>query len=138
MSLDPEIDAGHPGPDRRLRRAVHVRHAVPGPDRRGAVGYIDGKYVLNPTASQLKDSQLDLVVAGTESAVLMVESEAKQLPEDVMLGAVTFGHQQMQRGDPGHPRAGRRGRHTPWDWQAPVGRHRADGRRRRRRRQGPP
>src|SRR5690606_7646387 len=60
------------------------------------VGYLDGQYVLNPTATQLKASQLDLVVAGTERAVLMVESEAKQLPEDVMLGAVVFGHEQMQ------------------------------------------
>jgi polyribonucleotide nucleotidyltransferase len=64
-----------------------------GPIGAARVGYIDGAYVLNPTATQLKDSDLDLVVAGTESAVLMVESEAKLLSEDVMLGAVTFGHE---------------------------------------------
>jgi polyribonucleotide nucleotidyltransferase len=63
-----------------------------GPIGAARVGYIDGNYVLNPTATQLKDSDLDLVVAGTENAVLMVESEAKLLSEEVMLGAVTFGH----------------------------------------------
>src|SRR5690606_27640443 len=60
------------------------------------VGYIDGQYVLNPTNSQLHQSSLDLVVAGTKTAVLMVESGAKILPEEVMLGAVMFGHEQMQ------------------------------------------
>lgn len=60
------------------------------------VGYIDGQYVLNPTFSQLQTSQLDMVVAGTENAVLMVESEAKELPEPVMLGAVMFAHREMQ------------------------------------------
>jgi polyribonucleotide nucleotidyltransferase len=67
-----------------------------GPIGAARVGYVSGQYVLNPTATELKSSQLDLVVAGTEQAVLMVESEAKELPEDVMLGAVVFGHQQMQ------------------------------------------
>ncbi len=67
-----------------------------GPIGAARVGYRNGEYVLNPTATELKDTQLDLVVAGTEQAVLMVESEAKELPEDVMLGAVVFGHQQMQ------------------------------------------
>src|SRR5882672_10404350 len=65
-----------------------------GPIGAARVGYSDGQYILNPTATELKTSQLDLVVAGTEQAVLMVESEAKELPEDVMLGAVVFGHQQ--------------------------------------------
>ena len=68
-----------------------------GPIGAARVGYLNGQYVLNPTATELKNSQLDLVVAGTEQAVLMVESEAKELPEDVMLGAVVFGHQQMQQ-----------------------------------------
>ena len=67
-----------------------------GPIGAARVGYLNGQYVLNPTATELKSSELDLVVAGTEQAVLMVESEAKELPEDVMLGAVVFGHQQMQ------------------------------------------
>jgi polyribonucleotide nucleotidyltransferase len=83
------------------------------------IAYIDGQYVLNPGATQLKDSRLNLVVAGTERAVLMVESEADQLPEDVMLGAVMYGHQQMQAAintihelvrDAGKP---------VWEWQPP-------------------
>jgi polyribonucleotide nucleotidyltransferase len=68
-----------------------------GPIGAARVGYLNGHYVLNPTATELKTSELDLVVAGTEQAVLMVESEAKELSEDVMLGAVVFGHQQMQQ-----------------------------------------
>jgi polyribonucleotide nucleotidyltransferase len=67
-----------------------------GPIAGARVGYIDGNYVLNPTMSQLPRSELDLVVAGTGEGVLMVESEAKELPEHVMLGAVTFGHREFQ------------------------------------------
>ncbi len=67
-----------------------------GPVGAARVGYKSGQYILNPTAEQMKDSQLDLVVAGTADGVLMVESEAHELPEDVMLGAVTFGHQAFQ------------------------------------------
>jgi polyribonucleotide nucleotidyltransferase len=67
-----------------------------GPIGAARVGYINGEYVLNPTATELKESRLNLVVAGTQQAVLMVESEAQELSEDVMLGAVVFGHEQMQ------------------------------------------
>ena len=67
-----------------------------GPVAAARVGYSDGQYVLNPTAAQLENTALDLVVAGTAEGVLMVESEARELPEDVMLGAVTFGHQNFQ------------------------------------------
>ena len=67
-----------------------------GPIGAARVGYKDGSYLLNPTFSQLKESDLDLVVAGTDEAVLMVESEANELAEDVMLGAVMFGHEQFQ------------------------------------------
>ena len=67
-----------------------------GPVGAARVGYVDGEYVLNPTADQMAMSQLDLVVAGTESAVLMVESEAKELSEEIMLGSVVFGHEQQQ------------------------------------------
>jgi polyribonucleotide nucleotidyltransferase len=67
-----------------------------GPIGAARVGYIDGNYVLNPTTDQMAVSQLDLVVAGTESAVLMVESEAHELPEEVMLGSVVYGHEQQQ------------------------------------------
>jgi polyribonucleotide nucleotidyltransferase len=80
-----------------------------GPIGAARVGYINGQYVLNPTATSCKTSQLDLVVAGTAAAVLMVESEAKELSEEVMLGAVVFGHEQMQ-GDQRHQRTGRRSR----------------------------
>ena len=67
-----------------------------GPIGAARVGWIDGSYVLNPTTAQMESSQLDLIVSGTEHAVLMVESEAKELPEDVMLGSVVFGHDQQQ------------------------------------------
>jgi polyribonucleotide nucleotidyltransferase len=67
-----------------------------GPIGAARVGYVDGQYVLNPTAEELTRSQLDLIVAGTADAVLMVESEAHELSEDVMLGAVMFGHQSFQ------------------------------------------
>jgi len=67
-----------------------------GPIGAARVGYKDGEYLLNPVPSQLEDSQLDLVVAGTKDAVLMVESEAKELSEEIMLGAVMYGHEQMQ------------------------------------------
>ena len=67
-----------------------------GPIGAARVGYANGQYMLNPTATELKTSELDLVVAGTAQAVLMVESEANQLSEDVMLGSVVFGHEQMQ------------------------------------------
>ena len=67
-----------------------------GPMGAARVGFIDGEYVLNPSFEQLNDSYLDMVVAGTDEAVLMVESEAKELNEDLMLGAVLFGHQEMK------------------------------------------
>jgi polyribonucleotide nucleotidyltransferase len=96
MSVNPEID-----PDIPAMIGASAALSVSGLPFKGPVGaarvaYLDGQYVLNPTAAQLKDSKLDLVVAGTERAVLMVESEADQLPEDVMLGAVVYGHEQMQ------------------------------------------
>jgi polyribonucleotide nucleotidyltransferase len=86
-----------------------------GPIGAARVGYVDGQYVLNPTKTELTTSALNLVVAGTEAAVLMVESEANELPEEVMLGAVVFGHQQQQAAIRHDPRAGRRRR------QAAVG-----------------
>jgi polyribonucleotide nucleotidyltransferase len=84
-----------------------------GPIGAARVGYKDGEYILNPAVTGLgPDSDLDLIVAGTEQAVLMVESEARGLSEEIMLGAVMFGHEQMQVVDPGHPRAGGRGGQT--------------------------
>jgi polyribonucleotide nucleotidyltransferase len=67
-----------------------------GPIGAARVGYANGEYILNPTLTELKTTELNLVVAGTQAAVLMVESEAKELSEDIMLGAVVYGHQQMQ------------------------------------------
>ncbi len=96
LSVDAEIDPDIPA--LIGASAAMSLSGVPfkGPIGAARVGYLDGQYVINPTATQLKASQLNLVVAGTERAVLMVESEADQLPEDVMLGGVMHGHQQMQ------------------------------------------
>jgi polyribonucleotide nucleotidyltransferase len=96
LSVNPEID-----PDIASMIGASAALSVAGipfagPLGAARVGYIDGQYILNPTASQLKQSKMDLVVAGTETAVLMVESEAQQLSEDVMLGAVVYGHEQMK------------------------------------------
>ena len=88
-----------------------------GPVGAARVGYIGGQYVLNPTRGQQKESTLDLVVAGTERAVLMVESEAQQLPEDVMLGAVVFGHEQMQTAIDAIHELVREGGKPEWDWK---------------------
>lgn len=90
-----------------------------GPIGAARVGYRDGEYLLNPTFSQLKDSELDLVVAGTESAVLMVESEANLLSEDVMLGAVTYGHQAFQSAITAIREMAEEAAVTPWEWAAP-------------------
>ena len=96
ISLNPEIDADIPA--LLGASAALALSGVPfqGPIGAAKVGYKDGQYILNPTGAQLKESELDLVVAGTVEGVLMVESEADSLPEDVMLGAVVFGHEQMQ------------------------------------------
>ena len=96
VSLNPEIDPDIPA--MIGASAALALSGIPfnGPIGAARVAYLDGRYVLNPTLTQLKDSRLDLVVAGTQGAVLMVESEADVLPEDVMLGAVVFGHEEMQ------------------------------------------
>jgi len=91
-----------------------------GPIGAARVGYVDGQYLLNPTATQLKDSALDLVVAGTENAVLMVESEAKLLSEDVMLGAVTFGHEASKVVVQAVKELAAEVSVEAWDWAAPV------------------
>ena len=97
LSVDPEIDTETVAMVGTSAALAISGIPFNGPIGAARVGYIDGEYVLNPTATQLAEqSQLDLVVAGTEGAVLMVESEAKELAEDVMLGAVMFGHEQLQ------------------------------------------
>ncbi|MGL4807680.1 MAG: polyribonucleotide nucleotidyltransferase, partial [Giesbergeria sp.] len=91
-----------------------------GPIGAARVGYINGEYVLNPGQTARKSSQMDLVVAGTEAAVLMVESEAQQLPEDVMLGAVVFGHEQGKIAINAIHELVRDAGKPAWDWQAPA------------------
>ena len=120
LSLNPEVDgdiAALLGASAALSLA-----GIPfkGPIGAARVGYIDGKYVLNPTATELKNSALDLVVAGTSNAVLMVESEAKLLPEDVMLGAVVFGHQQMQIAIRVIAEMAAEAARPSWNWRPPA------------------
>lgn len=119
LSVNPDVD-----PDIASMLGASAALAISGipfngPIGAARVGYKNGQYLLNPTISQTQESDLDLVVAGTEHAVLMVESEAKMLPEDVMLDAVMFGHREMQvaiqaikelAAEVGKPR---------WDWQPP-------------------
>ena len=90
-----------------------------GPMGCARVGYKDGQYLLNPTATQIAESDLDLIVAGTRNAVLMVESEAKQLPEDVMLGAVMFGHEQSQVMIEAIEEFAKEVATPAWDWTPP-------------------
>jgi len=96
MSLDPEIQADVVSMIGASAALACSGMPFQGPIGAARVGYIDGNYVLNPGMTQLEDSALDLVVAGTDNAVLMVESEAAVLSEEVMLGAVIYGHDQMQ------------------------------------------
>ncbi len=97
ISLNPEVDGDIPALIGASAALSLAGTPFQGPIGAAKVGYKDGQYILNPTASELKESQLELVVAGTSGAVLMVESEAALLSEDVMLGAVTFGHREMQK-----------------------------------------
>ena len=90
-----------------------------GPIGAARVGYHDGQYLLNPTATQLEESELNLVVAGTENAVLMVESEAKCLSEEIMLGSVVFGHEQMQTAIQAIKEFSAEVNNASWEWQAP-------------------
>ena len=120
MSVDPEIDPDIPA---MIGASAAVSlSGVPfnGPIGAARVGYADGQYILNPTKSQLEKSQLNLVVAGTEAAVLMVESEAQELPEEVMLGAVVFGHQQQQAVIALIDQLVEEGGKPLWNWEPPA------------------
>jgi len=97
VSLNPEIEGDIPALIGASAALALCGTPFQGPIGAAKVGYIDGQYVLNPSVSELKASALELVVAGTASAVLMVESEAKELSEEVMLGAVMFGHRELQK-----------------------------------------
>ncbi|NJD34414.1 MAG: polyribonucleotide nucleotidyltransferase [Betaproteobacteria bacterium] len=120
MSCNPEIDPDIPA--MLGASAAMAISGIPfsGPIGAARVGYIDGKYVLCPTKTQLQSTQLDLVVAGTEGAVLMVESEAKRLSEEIMLGAVVFGHEQMQVAIKAINELVEAAGKPEWDWQAPA------------------
>ncbi len=119
-SLNPDVDPEVPSMIGASAALAISGLPFMGPIGAARVGYVDGEYLLNPGREALEASSLDLVVAGTADAVLMVESEAKMLPEDVMLGAVMFGHEQMRvaidainelKAEAGKP---------AWDWQPPT------------------
>ncbi len=120
LSLNPEISADIPSLIGASAALAISGIPFNGPIGAARVGYLNGQYVLNPTKTQIAESQMDLIVAGTQAAVLMVESEAKQLSEEVMLAGVVFGHEQGNVAiaainelvkDAGKPM---------WDWQAPA------------------
>ena len=120
LSLNPEVDA-----DIAAMIAVSAALSVSGipfagPIGAARVGYVNGQYVLNPGQTARKDSSLDLVVAGTEAAVLMVESEAQQLSEEVMLGGVVFGHDQARIAIEAIHELVRDAGKPVWNWQAPA------------------
>jgi len=120
LSLNPEVDA-----DIAAMIATSAALSISGipfngPIGAARVGYINGEYVLNPGQTQRKDSLMDLVVAGTEAAVLMVESEAQQLSEEIMLGAVVFGHEQGNIAINAIHELVRDAGKPAWDWQAPA------------------
>src|SRR5512137_2456853 len=117
VSLDPEIDSDIPA--MLGASAALALSGIPfrGPIGAAKVGYRDGQYLLNPTTKDLQTSKLDLVVAGTADAVLMVESEAQMLSEEVMLGAVVFGHEQMQVAIKAIKELAAAAGKPAWDWQ---------------------
>lgn len=120
LSFDPEIDPDIPALIGASAALAVSGIPFNGPLGAARVGYHNGQYLLNPTAKQLSTSELNLVVAGTASAVLMVESEAQQLSEEVMLGAVMFGHREMQVAiNTIKELAGEAGK-AGWEWQAPA------------------
>ena len=120
LSVNPEIDPDIPAIIGASAALSISGIPFSGPVGAARVGYIDGKYVLNPSATALKTSKLNLVVAGTERAVLMVESEADQLSEEVMLGAVVYGHDQMQAVISAIDELVRDAGKPAWDWTPPA------------------
>ncbi|MEI7447395.1 MAG: polyribonucleotide nucleotidyltransferase, partial [Burkholderiales bacterium] len=120
LSSNPEVDSDIPAMIGASAALAISGIPFNGPIGACRVGYVDGQYVLNPNASQLPSSKLDLVVAGTDGAVMMVESEANQLPEDVMLGAVVFGHEQMQAVIKAIDELVEVAGKPEWDWQPPA------------------
>jgi polyribonucleotide nucleotidyltransferase len=118
LSINPEVDSDIPAMIGASAAVTLAGLPFDGPIGAARVGYVDGQYVLNPTKSELDVSKLNLVVAGTEQAVLMVESEAHELSEEVMLGAVVFGHEQMQKAIQAINELADEGGKDDWDWEA--------------------
>ena len=120
LSLNPQVEGDIPA--MIASSAALAISGIPfnGPIGAARVAYVDGQYVLNPSKDQLAQSQMDLVVAGTESAVLMVESEAQQLSEEIMLGAVVFGHAQGNIAIDAIHELVRDAGKPVWSWQAPA------------------
>ena len=120
LSSNPDVDPDIPAMIGASAALAISGIPFDGPIGAARVGYIDGQYVMCPTMSQLPASQLNLVVAGTAAAVLMVESEAKELSEEVMLGAVVFGHDQMQAAIKAINELVEVAGKPEWDWQPPA------------------
>src|SRR5687767_10899820 len=120
LSLNPEVDSDIPA--MIAVSAALTISGIPfnGPIGACRVGYVGGEYVLNPTMTQLKESRLNLVVAGTEQGVMMVESEALELPEDAMLGGVVYGHEQMQGAIQAIVELAEQAGKPAWEWKPPV------------------
>ncbi len=120
LSLDPKVPTDVPSIIGASAALMVAGVPFKGPIAAARVGYANGQYLLNPSLDDLQTSDLDLIVAGTKHAVIMVESEAKQLSEEIMLGAVMFGHTQMQVVIDAIEDFARQGGRTKWDWKAPA------------------
>jgi len=120
LSVNPEVDTDIPAMLGASAALALAGVPFQGPIGAARVGFKDGQYLLNPTTTQTKtESDLDLVVAGTREGVLMVESQANCLPEDVMLGAVLFGHKEMQAAIDAIDKLVAEAGKPKWDWKAP-------------------
>ena len=120
LSMNPEVNPDIPAILGASAALALSGMPFMGPLGAARVGYKDNAYLLNPTSTQLETSQLDMVVAGTEKAVLMVESEAKELPEEVMLGAVIFAHREMQAAIQAIKELAKEAGKSAWEWEAPA------------------
>src|SRR4029434_1609800 len=120
VSMNADVDADIPAMLGASAALAIAGIPFKGPIAAARIGYANGNYLLNPTFSELAQSQLDLVVAGTERAVLMVESEAKRLSESIMLGAVMFGHEQMQAAIAVIKELAQEAGKPAWQWEGPA------------------
>ena len=120
LSHNPDVDGDIPAMIGASAAVALCGVPFNGPIGAARVGYAEGEYILNPSATQLESSQLDLVVAGTNEAVLMVESEAQQLSEEIMLGAVLFGHEQMQAAIKAINELTEKAGQPRWEWTPPA------------------